>query len=207
MKKKAFSFIELIVVIAIIGVLCAIFIPIFTAQNPATKLIGNLISSGIIILIVAFFLFYSNIINDTKQKNIPVIIVTIALLGLETWYGFKNLTPHTVMGEIKNVHWEYKISIETEQEVKRDDEYVLDWVETRTIDTQGFDKNPYWGEVKLQPEERRGPSTERYSVLVEEKNNITEYFCDKDTWEIFYKGKKIAFEYRKLDNYIVELYE
>lgn len=231
-KKLGFTLIELIVVIAIIGVIAAIIIPFLLslAKNPATRLIAILIIIAIIILIIASCLICNNIANKNTDKNPIIIIIALILLGILALVGFKNLKPHTIAGEIHNVAWEYKISIEAQEEVDRQGSYlpsdanlkyvstdsngdtvyyytILKWCEVRSLNTQGFDKNPYWSEVNLQPGERRGPSTEIYSILIKGENNITEYFCDKKTWEKFYKGQMVEFEYRKLDNYIVKLHE
>lgn len=61
--------------------------------------------------------------------------------------------------------------------------YEIDkWIYKRSVTTKGNDKNPYWGEVLLEHNEREGKHNEQYSVSGKVKDKVKTYNCSKELW-------------------------
>lgn len=71
--------------------------------------------------------------------------------------------------------------------------YEIDrWETIRTIDTQGYDQNPYWGEVTLRTDERKGSSSENYYIhFKNEDNKIQKYSINQSSWSNLEKGQTL----------------
>ena len=62
--------------------------------------------------------------------------------------------------------------------------YIDKWVYKRSVDTNGIDKNPYFGEVNLKYKEREGTKTKNYSINVINKNEEQKtYPISEENWK------------------------
>lgn len=58
------------------------------------------------------------------------------------------------------------------------------WFYNRSVDTQGKNKEPYWGEVILEEKEREGSKSQVYKVVAFNKKEVKkEYTVDYNTWQ------------------------
>ena len=71
--------------------------------------------------------------------------------------------------------------------------YEIDkWVHKEYVKTSGKDKKPYWGEYKYGEKEREGNKTEKYEIIVVNKDNEKNtYKVDYDIWNSLNVGETV----------------
>ena len=73
--------------------------------------------------------------------------------------------------------------------------YEIDkWVTSRTVKTNGSDKNPVWGETNLADKERTGSKTEKYTVCLRDKESTYNYDVSLSTWNNLKEGMVVDAE-------------
>lgn len=105
-------------------------------------------------------------------------------------------------------------STETYQEPVYRDEPVYDtkyyyeidrWCISRSVDTSGFDKSPFWGDVTLRNKERKASSHESYYIsgIVDEK--LQKYKLGYGDWQKYNIGDMLQLTVRRGDNKVLSI--
>lgn len=84
--------------------------------------------------------------------------------------------------------------------------YEIDsWKKSRSVDTSGSDKNPYWGEVVLGSKERQSEKHESYYIsgIVDEKTR--RYSLKFSDWSRFNAGDTVEITIRQGDGEIISI--
>ena len=84
--------------------------------------------------------------------------------------------------------------------------YKIDrWVKSRTVESSGSDKEPYWGEVNLSKKERQGSKNEAYYIFATFEEEQKRYSLDFSEWENCNEGDILEVKVNRLTNDIVEV--
>ena len=74
--------------------------------------------------------------------------------------------------------------------------YEIDrWTRSRSIDTSGFDKSPYWGDVYLRTKEREGSRNGSYYVYTTDNSK---YNLPEHQWNLLNKGDNVTLSVNRL---------
>lgn len=86
--------------------------------------------------------------------------------------------------------------------------YEIDrWVEVRSVDTKGYDKEAYWGAVSLKSEEREGDRDEEYYIkgTVDGEQECKRYSVDYRIWGTLEVGDEVEFKTTRFGDDVLEL--
>ncbi len=84
--------------------------------------------------------------------------------------------------------------------------YEVDkWVYSRSVNTSGMDKNPYWGEVTLSSDERQGSKKDNYFVYATFEEEQKRYTMDFAEWNAYEIGDTLTVKVNRLTGDIVEI--
>lgn len=81
--------------------------------------------------------------------------------------------------------------------------YEIDrWTNTRSVDTSGTDKEPYWGEVILGNNEREGFRNKTYTLFATDKDGKNKkYNLTEEEWRTLNVGDKIEANVKNIGNF------
>lgn len=200
MKKKAFTLVELIIVIAIAFVILALFLPL-VENDQRTHGFFVLVAVVVGVAVVAgLVIFYCDLEGNAVVCTIALTIIVEIIVCV---VGYQKLKPNLGDGVVKDISWTYEIVIE--ERYYSDGEWHTR--EARRVTTSGRGKSPYWGEYTLGSREKVGRKIEKYYISILNSDHVFEdYQIEKELWEGIEIGDSIEFEYQKLDNYIYNLY-
>lgn len=212
---RGFSGVELVTIIAIVGVLLAIIVPVIISYSSDGGLVGGIILISFAIVAVIGICIY--ILLCVVERNKITVTITVAIGAILIFgiciLGYNILKPNFEEGYVTTVSWEYTIIIEKKETTYYTDEDGFthsdtSWKYSREVTTSQFDKNPYWGEVNLAKDERMGQKKETYEITIRTEQDERKTFeCSRSTWDIANEGDFVQFQYRRMGNYITELYQ
>ena len=192
MKKKGFTLIELIVVIAIIAVIAACLLPVFIKTPKST---GIVITIALILGVLFGASYIAVTMELEREKAVIVFIIAILISGGIGFGGYKLLDSNMEDGEVKSVSWLCEIVIDDN-----------DGNEVKRYSESGNDKSPKWPDYNVPKNCKVGKRILTLDACILTEDGIKIFQMGEGDWNSIEVGDHIEFEYQKYKNYITKVY-
>ncbi len=84
--------------------------------------------------------------------------------------------------------------------------YEIDrWKKSRSVDTSGYDKNPYWGEVILRYKERQSTKRESYYISGQVDGKTQRYQLNLPDWQKYNVGDTLKLTVKRGNNEVISI--